>query len=278
MSVKTLQDKAVKRMGAVKPIVKEKVLDLIEKAYSEGIYVLITDGYRSYEEQDELYAQGRTKPGNIVTNAKGGQSNHNFGIAVDYCLTNKEGTAAYWDVNADWKRVATIAKSMGFEWGGDWKTFKDNPHLEYTGNVEKEEDNTKEETGSDLKAEMKKYQTFINTFSNKAKFANLVVDGIFGPKTKAATIKTFQKLGGVSTDGIFGPKTKASSPVIEVGSKESSYIKIVQGMLYGLKYDPNGVDGIFGSGMEKAVKKFQGNKGLKVDGVVGPNTFEALLK
>ncbi|AYV74493.1 M15 family metallopeptidase [Bacillus sp. PK3-056] len=135
MSLKTLQDKAIKRMGAVKPIVKEKVLDIIEQAYNEGIYVLITDGYRSYAEQDALYAQGRTKPGKIVTNAKGGQSNHNFGIAVDFCLTNKEGTAAYWIVNKDWKRVAAIAKSKGFEWGGDWTSFKDNPHLEYTGKI-----------------------------------------------------------------------------------------------------------------------------------------------
>ncbi|WP_442780551.1 M15 family metallopeptidase [Bacillus sp. Au-Bac7] len=64
----------------------------MEQAHNEGIYVLITDGYLSYAEQDALYAQGRTKPGEIFTNANGGQSKHNFGIVVDYCLTNKEGT------------------------------------------------------------------------------------------------------------------------------------------------------------------------------------------
>jgi len=285
MSVKTLQDKAIKRMGAVKPIVKEKVLDIIEKAYSEGIYVLITDGYRSYAEQDELYAQGRTKPGSIVTNAKGGQSNHNFGIAVDFCLTNKEGTAAYWTVNAQWKRVAAIAKSMGFEWGGDWTSFKDNPHLEYTGKITVEPEETEVDAEivttpskpSGGNSDITSYQKFLNTYASKAKFTKLVEDGYTGPKTKTAYIRVYQHLVGVTVDGIFGPKSKKAAPVIQKGKSSATWNKFVQGLLYCHGYDPKGFDGIFGNGMLAAIKKFQKDNKLTQDGIVGPNTFAKLF-
>ncbi|UTI39875.1 peptidoglycan-binding protein [Niallia sp. RD1] len=280
MSLKTLQDKAIKRMGAVKPIVKEKVLDIIEQAYNEGIYVLITDGYRSYAEQDALYAQGRTKPGKIVTNAKGGQSNHNFGIAVDFCLTNKEGTAAYWTVNAQWKRVAAIAKSMGFEWGGDWTSFKDNPHLEYTGKITVTPDTkvdsevvTTPSKPSGGNSNIKAYQKFLNGYASKAKFTKLNEDGYTGPKTKTAYIRVYQHLVGVAVDGIFGPKSKAAAPIVQKGKSSATWNKFVQGLLYCHGYDPRGFDGIFGNGMLASVKKFQKDKGLTVDGIVGPNTF-----
>lgn len=218
MSVKTLQEKAVKRMGAVKEVVKEKVLDLIKQCYDEDIYVLITDGYRSNAEQDELYAQGRTKPGNIVTNAKGGQSNHNKGIAVDYCLTNKEGTAAYWTVNTDWKRVATIAKTMGFEWGGDWKGFVDNPHLEYTGKVTVEEEakstTTKKETytlptGTYKKGSKGDAIKQIQEALNKLYFKCGTADGIWGAKTDDA-LRRFQSVYCNPVDGVYGKNTRAA--------------------------------------------------------------------
>lgn len=75
--------------------------------------MLNTDGYRSIEEQNALYAQGRTKPGNIVTNAKRGQSNHNYGIAFDVAIWN--GNTIVWD--RDWNKIGTIGKSCGLEWG-----------------------------------------------------------------------------------------------------------------------------------------------------------------
>ncbi|MGG4188043.1 M15 family metallopeptidase [Paenibacillus peoriae] len=89
-------------------------------------------------EQNELYAQGRTKPGPKVTNAKGGTSYHNFGVAVDFALLLPDGRSVSWDTkldgNADrkagWIQVVDIAKDLGFEWGGDWKTFTDLPHFQ----------------------------------------------------------------------------------------------------------------------------------------------------
>lgn len=283
MSLKTLQDKAIKRMGSgMKAIVVTKVLEIIKEAYDEGIYVLITDGYRSNAEQDALYAQGRTKPGPIVTNAKGGQSNHNKGIAVDFCLTNKEGTAAYWTVNKDWKRVAAIAKSKGFEWGGDWTSFKDNPHLEYTGKITVVSEETK--VGSEIvttpssgNSNIKAFQKFLNGYASKAKFTKLVEDGYTGPKTKVAYIRVYQHLVGVSVDGIFGSKSKKAAPIIQKGKSSATWNKFVQGVLYCRRYDPKGFDGIFGNGMLAAIKKFQKDNKLTQDGIVGPATFAKLF-
>lgn len=135
VSLSTLIERSTKNMGSVHPVVKETILEVIKRAYAEGINVQISSGYRSNAEQQRLYNQGRTTPGNIVTNAKPGQSMHNYGLAVDYFLTNEAGTTAVWTVNDKWRRVATIAKSLGFAWGGDWRGFVDYPHLEMTGGL-----------------------------------------------------------------------------------------------------------------------------------------------
>lgn len=99
---------------------------------------------RTFAEQDALFAQGRTKPGKKVTNAKGGQSYHNYGLAVDIVLlVDHDGNGTYetasWETNvdfdgdgrADWQEVVAIFKRYGWEWGGDWK-FTDMPHFQKT--------------------------------------------------------------------------------------------------------------------------------------------------
>jgi peptidoglycan L-alanyl-D-glutamate endopeptidase CwlK len=93
---------------------------------------------RTFAEQNEIYAQGRTKPGHIVTKAKGGLSMHNYGLAIDIVLII-DGKTASWDVKgdfdgdgkSDWMEVVTIFKQYGWEWGGDWK-FYDAPHFQKT--------------------------------------------------------------------------------------------------------------------------------------------------
>ncbi len=85
--------------------------------------------FRTFEDQDELYAQGRTKPGQIVTNARGGDSLHNYGLAGDYVLDGsleKPGIQWSWNVKADldrdgrsdWMEMGAIARACGLEWGG----------------------------------------------------------------------------------------------------------------------------------------------------------------
>lgn len=122
---------------ALHPLVAEKKEELIALAADKGINVVITQDFRSIEEQDALYEKGRTAEGNIVTHAKGGESYHNFGLAIDFALMSVDGQVI-WDMNydgngnsrADWMEVVEIAKDLGFEWGGDWTQFKDYPHLQ----------------------------------------------------------------------------------------------------------------------------------------------------
>ncbi len=100
--------------------------------------------FRTIAEQDAIYAQGRTKPGKIVTRARGGYSWHNYGLAVDIVLIHDvDGDGDYdravWDVKtdfdgdkiSDWMEVVQIFKSYGWDWGGDWK-FSDPPHFQKT--------------------------------------------------------------------------------------------------------------------------------------------------
>lgn len=100
---------------------------LLHKAAENGITMVVTSGTRTYEEQDELYAQGRTKPGAIVTNARAGYSNHNFGIAFD--LTEFVSGQPVWE-SPRYAVVGALGKSLGLSWGGDWRSIQDEPHFE----------------------------------------------------------------------------------------------------------------------------------------------------
>jgi peptidoglycan LD-endopeptidase CwlK len=106
-----------------------KILGQFEKKMLEAGYCIkLTDGYRSESEQNELYARGRTKPGAKVTNAKGGFSWHNFRLAADYCFVVK-GKITW---NGPWSLFGHVARSCGLEWGGDFKSIVDRPHVQYT--------------------------------------------------------------------------------------------------------------------------------------------------
>jgi peptidoglycan L-alanyl-D-glutamate endopeptidase CwlK len=118
------------KIAQLLPLVGRQAQKLVDRCKKElGIDILITQAYRSIKEQDALYAQGRT---NMklpkVTNAKGGQSYHNFRVAFDVCPIS--GGKLLW--NYDFKKIGKIGKELGFFWGGDWKNFKDMPHFEMT--------------------------------------------------------------------------------------------------------------------------------------------------
>jgi len=108
------------------PLVKRKADDIIAAMAKLGHQIRIVEGYRSMERQTELYNQGRTTKGNIVTNAKAGESWHNYGTAVDFVF-RKEGYNA---TNKQWQILGDVGKAHGFEWGGDWTGFVDRPHFE----------------------------------------------------------------------------------------------------------------------------------------------------
>ena len=116
-----------KRIQDLHPAIRMHATQFIKEANDNlsGTSIRIAQGYRTFEEQNLLYSQGRTSSGSIVTKAKGGESNHNFGLAFDIVgLTNGKI-----DYNLNWKSLSNLGKSKGFEWGGDWN-FKDMPHFQ----------------------------------------------------------------------------------------------------------------------------------------------------
>lgn len=132
LSLDQVKNKSSARLMGLHPIVGQASVKLIERCYDRAVPIVVTQGLRTIAEQNKLYAQGRTAPGPIVTNAKGGYSNHNFGMAIDFALLTPDGRSVSWAVNKDWMTVVGEAKELGFTWGGDWRDFKDYPHLEMT--------------------------------------------------------------------------------------------------------------------------------------------------
>ncbi|HLB30368.1 MAG TPA: M15 family metallopeptidase [Gammaproteobacteria bacterium] len=112
-----------KLLSEVQPIARA----LVQKASVAGITIKIISGLRTCEEQDALYAQGRKTSGAIVTNARGGHSNHNFGIAFDIGVF--EGNK-YLPESPKYKAVGVLGMDLGLEWGGNWKTIVDQPHFQ----------------------------------------------------------------------------------------------------------------------------------------------------
>lgn len=116
------------------PDLQMVVNKFLEECKRQGLNVLITETLRTQQEQEKLYAQGRTQPGKIVTNCRGYQSPHTWGIAFDFCR-NKKGWE-YDNTDRFFNRVGEIAKSIfdntefDLFWGGDFRTFVDRPHIE----------------------------------------------------------------------------------------------------------------------------------------------------
>jgi len=128
------------RILKLHPKVRDEVKKIIAEAnllLADNVEVRIVQGLRTIEEQNALYAQGRTKPGPKVTNAKGLQSNHNWGLALDFCLLINDKEISWSltndldkDKKADWFEVIAIFEKYGWSSGARWKSFTDNPHVE----------------------------------------------------------------------------------------------------------------------------------------------------
>lgn len=128
----------------LKPKVEHMKKQLVAIMATIGSPIIVTEGFRSIERQNELYAQGRTKPGSIITNAKGGESYHNYGVAFDIAFSTKTGIS----YDGPWETVAKIGEALGLSWGGwpdrsiqippehpspvGWPNLIDKPHFEYT--------------------------------------------------------------------------------------------------------------------------------------------------
>lgn len=125
---KTWDSKTDAKIKTLHPVLRPKAakfINEVEKRLSHRLR--ITDGLRTFAEQNKLYAQGRTAPGKKVTQVQGGGSYHNFGLAFD-CYFTKDGKVTF--DKAITPEVAAIGKELGLDWGGAWKSFKDYPHFE----------------------------------------------------------------------------------------------------------------------------------------------------
>ena len=131
-----------RNLADLQPHVRFMAEQLIDTAKADGIPLTVTFTRRSLARQAALFAQGRTVPGPIVTNAKPGESFHNYGLALDVVPTELLALPNWGDTpdqqartDALWSRVGTIGKSIGFRWGGEFHSIRDRPHFEWSGSL-----------------------------------------------------------------------------------------------------------------------------------------------
>lgn len=126
-AISKVDDRSEKNIGTLLLEVQPIARMLVQKAASNGILIKVISGLRTYAEQDALYSQGRTTPGKKVTNARGGYSNHNFGIAFDIGVFSG---SSYLAESPKYKAVGVLGMDLGLEWGGNWTSIVDQPHFQ----------------------------------------------------------------------------------------------------------------------------------------------------
>lgn len=155
--VSTRNESAISRLH---PKVQNRIRKFINEVYKiHKIQLVIVQDYRTYAQQDAYFAQGRTKPGRIITKARGGYSNHNFALAVDVFPIWEDGKL-HMDQKSDKRnieiltKIAPLAGNHGLEWGGTWKKMYDPPHFQLkTGlSIHQTRQVVKEAGGNPLKA------------------------------------------------------------------------------------------------------------------------------
>jgi peptidoglycan L-alanyl-D-glutamate endopeptidase CwlK len=113
------------KLGEVHPELSRRIHQLADML---SFPIIVTQGLRTWPQQDALYQQGRTTPGAIVTHAKPGHSMHNFALAVD--VAPIDGSKIDWNgKDAKWQEILAKAPSCGLAEGAQWRTFPDEPHL-----------------------------------------------------------------------------------------------------------------------------------------------------
>jgi len=122
------------------PVFAKMLAETLLQARDEKLNVYLFQGLRTFEEQDKLFAKGRNEKGEIVdkrkvvTYVKGGHSWHNYGLAGDIVFKDKNNRWS-WRLSHNWQLLGEIGKDNGLTWGGDFRSFKDRPHFQYTGGL-----------------------------------------------------------------------------------------------------------------------------------------------
>ncbi|MGL5346303.1 MAG: peptidoglycan-binding protein [Peptostreptococcaceae bacterium] len=248
-------------LNTLHPYVKFLANKFLEKCRQENFPVAIYFTYRTIKEQDELYAKGRTTKGPKVTNARGGYSYHNYGLAFDAApLVNGK---IDWNNESLFKKMGQIGESVGLEWGGNWKSFKDTPHFQWTGGL----------TVRELLAG--KRPVAPDNFEVRKDESN-TPDINYVSLLKLKDIKSFQKNMGLQVDGIIGPKTKeVINKILKMPKlKKGDNNIVVRYLQYRLYVD---IDGDFGVKTEKALKAWQQKNKLDVNGMCSEKEWDILI-
>jgi peptidoglycan L-alanyl-D-glutamate endopeptidase CwlK len=248
-----MNDASRRRLEKVHPTLAARIETLLNNLTQLGFQVEVVQGLRTFAEQDALFAQGRSRPGMIVTRARGGQSNHNYGLAVDVVPFNN-GQPNWNAPMGVWTTIGSEAHKLGLEWGGDWRKFVDKPHIQLPGPSVAQCLQLFRRAGNKLDlvwAEASRRVLGTPPSPGVPPIPPVIPSGATGVSTSHPTLR--QKARGEAVRAL---------QLALVGA----------GLLLA-----TAVDGIFGPGTLAAVRKFQQSKGLTVDGIVGAATWEALL-
>lgn len=265
------------------PRLQAKAEQLKETCKNQGISIAYSECLRTTAEQDALYAQGRTTPGNIVTNAKGStySSQHQWGIAIDFYLdmdVNGNGDKkddAFNNSTGLFDQVGQIAKSIGLGWGGDWTSIKDRPHL-YLPDWGS--------TTAKLKAQYGTPEKFMATWNNSTAAAEK------SPESASYEITQFimdvQAATGSRVDGKAGSETIGNTVTVSrTKNKYHAVVTPLERRLKALGYYSGSIEAdegktpCFGTGMEAAVIAYQKAHGCVTDGEITARnkTWKSLL-
>ena len=301
-------------MTLLHPRLASALKSLEAQCAARGLEIGFSTGYRSAAEQDALYSQGRTAPGSIVTNARGGYSQHNWGIAADFFQNIKGREWEEWFFDT----VGPMAESLGLGWGGRWTDFVDRPHLYLPdwgdmptalisayglhgydafratwggSSAPAPTPSQPSSGGAQCWQDTLSYPLFYSEATKRAQQnlnnyvnAGLEIDGYIGAKTHKAMIAAIQTAcnldygSGLEVDGIWGAKTEAAlkGHYVELGETQE-LVRAAQILLLARGDDPQEIDANFLEHTLIAVQTFQRDTGLEVDGVAGFDTIRKLL-
>lgn len=254
-----MNDASRRRLDKVHPALATRIQTLLDSLTQHGLQVEVVQGLRTFAEQDALFAQGRTKNGAIVTRARGGQSNHNYGLAVDLVPFNN-GQPNWNAPLGVWTTIGREAEKLGLEWGGDWRKFVDKPHVQLPGLSIAECLSLYRRAGNKL--------DLVWAEATRRLLGAPAVAGTT-PSTTPAVTPPDTPPGGTGAS--------SSHPLLRLKARGEA-VRALQEALAGAGLMlASAADGIFGPTTLAAVKKFQLSKKLEADGIVGPSTWEALL-